>query len=277
MINNVKTLTQLNVDVSQLKSQSVIKVYWNCDNCGIEKIKPYRDCINNTGLCSKCNSKKQGHYMGNAFGKTQPLKGKCLYCDISIRSQHITCSKHRKQHLASIYSGKNNPAYVGRCDIRCVCGNKKSFKAKLCRGCSFASGARSGENNGRWVKDRGKIVAARIARTLLSNTLKTTNQKKNGKTVQMLGYSFDELKLHLEAQFEPWMNWDNRGIGKNQWSIDHIIPVTILIKNGITDPQIINALWNLRPLLTSTNIKRSNVVDADALKLAKTNLGIEIN
>lgn len=39
----------------------------------------------------------------------------------------------------------------------------------------------------------------------------------------------------------------------------------------------IKVYWNLRPPLTSTNIKRSNVVDADALKLAKTNLGIEIN
>lgn len=276
MINRDKTLKQLNIDVSVLKRQSIVKVYWNCDSCGLEKIKPYRDCTNNTGLCRKCNSIKRGHEMGNNFGKVQQMQGQCLYCDTPIRSQHVTCVFHRKAHLKKIYSGSNNPAYVGRCDIKCTCGNKKSVKAKQCRQCSFESGQRSGSNNGRWIKDRGKLRSAKIARTVLSNTLKSLGLKKNGRTAKILGYTFNELKEHIEAQFEPWMNWSNYGIRSDQWSVDHIIPVAVLIKHNITDPSIINALWNLRPLETAVNIRRSNSVDEFAKSLASQKLNLNL-
>jgi len=41
--------------------------------------------------------------------------------------------------------------------------------------------------------------------------------------VQDLGCTIDELKLYLEAQFEPWMTWDNYGY--YGWHIDHIKPL----------------------------------------------------
>jgi hypothetical protein len=274
MILYEKTLIELSIDCLKLKPQSVKKVYWQCDKCNLERLKPYRDCINNSGLCFKCNSIKNATAMGNKFGKTQKMQGKCLYCETEIRSQHVTCKKHRKEHLTKIRSGSNNPAWKGTNE--CRCGQKKSTGARMCRNCSFISGERSGSNNGRWVKDRGHILSAKIARTLLSNTLKTLGIKKNGITIKLLGYTFNDLKHHLESKFEPWMNWGNRGIAKNKWSIDHIIPVSVLIKNGINDPKVINALWNLRPLKTETNIKRSNTVDKDAIDLAKLKLNLDI-
>lgn len=146
----------------------------------------------------------------------------------------------------------------------------------MCRTCSFKSGQRSGPNNGRWEKDRGRILSAKIARTLLSNTLKTVNQKKNGRTAKMLGYTFDDLKRHIENQFQPWMSWENRGSREGEWSIDHIIPVTAMVKHGITDPSIINALWNLRPLCIRENIIKSDSIDDTARLLAKEKLNIEL-
>jgi hypothetical protein len=276
MIDADKTFQLLSIDISKLKSQSVVKVYWRCDSCNAEKLKPYRDCINGKGLCSRCSSVKNATMMGNRFGKTQVLQGKCAYCDTRIRSQHVACSEHREYHLKQLFSGSKNPAYVGRCDAKCTCGNKKSFEAEMCRTCSFKSGRRSGANNGRWIEDRGRLISAKIARALLSNTLKSVGLKKNGRTAKMLGYTFEELKIHIETQFEPWMNWQNRGIGKNMWSIDHIIPVTVLLKLGIKDPSIINALWNLRPLSTEENIKRSNNIDKLAKTVAKEHLSIDL-
>lgn len=107
--------------------------------------------------------------------------------------------------------------------------------------------------------------------------MKSLGLKKNGRTVKMLGYSFRELKQHIETQFEPWMNWSNRGISRGKWSIDHIIPVTVLIKHNITDPSIINALWNLRPLESITNIRRSNSIDDAARILATEKLGLDLS
>lgn len=266
MIDFQKTLHMLSIDCSKLKPQSAKKVYWRCDNCGIEKLKQYRDCIKSTGLCLKCNGKQQATIMGNKFGKKQQKQGKCLYCSLPINSNLITCTEHRKQHLSNIKSGKNNPAWTGA--SQCACGKRKSSKAVSCRECSFASGRRSGKNNGRWIEDRGMIVSARIARTMLNNTMKSLGKKKNAKTPKIIGYSFKELKEYIESKFEPWMNWNNYGSAPDQWSIDHIIPVSVLIKNGIKDPAIINALWNLRPIRTSHNIKKSNSIDLLAKTLA---------
>ena len=56
------------------------------------------------------------------------------------------------------------------------------------------------------------------------------NFKKNKRTKDILGCSFEDFKIYLENKFEPWMSWDNRGLynGNLQygWDIDHIIPIS---------------------------------------------------
>lgn len=50
------------------------------------------------------------------------------------------------------------------------------------------------------------------------------------------------------------MNWSNRG----EWHLDHKKPVSRFIKQGITDPSIINALSNLQPLWAHENLSKGN-------------------
>ena len=45
---------------------------------------------------------------------------------------------------------------------------------------------------------------------------------KVGSAVNDLGCSIEELKTHLESQFQSGMSWDNWGIGPGTWQIDHI-------------------------------------------------------
>jgi len=49
-------------------------------------------------------------------------------------------------------------------------------------------------------------------RNLIYNSFYYNGYSKNSKTEELLGCSFEELKQHLESKFEPWMNWDNRGL-----------------------------------------------------------------
>ena len=51
-----------------------------------------------------------------------------------------------------------------------------------------------------------------------------------------LGYSAEQLKCHIESQFEPWMNWENHGNyskDKQTWQIDHIIPLKYRNDDGV--------------------------------------------
>ena len=78
----------------------------------------------------------------------------------------------------------------------------------------------------------------------------------NGKSSQ-LNYNFEQLKKRIEMQFKDGMSWSNHG----EWHIDHIIPVSELIRCGVTDPAKINALENLRPMWAKDNISKGDRFD----------------
>jgi hypothetical protein len=71
----------------------------------------------------------------------------------------------------------------------------------------------------------------------------------------LLGYTFDALKRHLERKFLPGMSWDNMG----EWHIDHIIPVTAFNFTSVDDADFKRcfALTNLRPMWAEDNMRKS--------------------
>lgn len=76
--------------------------------------------------------------------------------------------------------------------------------------------------------------------------------KKHGrKSFDVLGYTVEELRAHLERQFLPGMSWDNMG----KWHIDHIVPLASFSFTGPEDPEVRRAwaLTNLRPLWAHDN------------------------
>jgi hypothetical protein len=75
-----------------------------------------------------------------------------------------------------------------------------------------------------------------------------------GKCEEILGYTYRELHDHIESLFKPGMSWSNRG----EWHIDHIIPVSLLLEYGVTDPAFINGLDNLQPLWAIENRIKGN-------------------
>ena len=79
---------------------------------------------------------------------------------------------------------------------------------------------------------------------------------KNGRHWEdLVGYTLDELKKHLEKQFTDGMNWDNYGF----WHLDHRIPLSAF---NFTKPKHIGfkiawALENLQPLWAEENMSKN--------------------
>jgi len=90
--------------------------------------------------------------------------------------------------------------------------------------------------------------------SLIRFHIKNKNSKK---TFDLVGYSLDELKLHLEKRFTKEMSWANYG---SYWHIDHIIPASFFKCDNIHDPQFKKCwgLSNLQPLEAGENIRKSN-------------------
>jgi hypothetical protein len=91
-------------------------------------------------------------------------------------------------------------------------------------------------------------------RRVLQNTLSRIGAKKSNSTIEMLGYSANDLKTHLENLFMENMSWENYG----EWHIDHKIPVSKFDKE--TPMNIVNGLDNLQPLWAFDNLSKGNKI-----------------
>lgn len=69
----------------------------------------------------------------------------------------------------------------------------------------------------------------------------------------LVDFTFDELKEHIEKQFTPEMSWSNRG---SYWELDHIIPVNTFNLQDKAEFKICWSLANLRPLEKIANRRR---------------------
>lgn len=172
-----------------------------------------------------------------------------------IRVTQSQYSRGRHCNSCLVKQPIENFLMVGRGETRrratCItCHNKESKKWRennLEKARENVS--RSAKNNpetSREMKRRARIRSpeAFAARDMLKRIMRQTGERKASRTSEMLGYSSKELREHIESQFSTGMSWENWG----EWHIDHIIPVSVMVKAGEKDPAVINALVNLQPM-----------------------------
>lgn len=106
-------------------------------------------------------------------------------------------------------------------------------------------------------KKRMLVASNRIHRNIGNAIRESLNGKKAGVSWQVLvGYTLDDLRIHLQKQFSVGMGWGN--YGPTGWHIDHITPQSSFHIDtaecaGLSDCW---ALSNLRPLWAKENIAK---------------------
>ena len=110
------------------------------------------------------------------------------------------------------------------------------------------------DQNDRYHTDVNRKISTCL-RSRLNKAL--SGNVKSKSTMKLIGCSIDDLRKHLESQFESWMNWDNHGMydpNNRTWHIDHIIAMA---KFDLSDPQQQEDACNytnLKPLLAENNL-----------------------
>ena len=104
-------------------------------------------------------------------------------------------------------------------------------------------------------------------RSLIIASIKRDGYKKDSRTYEILGCSYEYFKEYIESFFiedRAWMNWDNYGnpvdgiVEPNKtWDIDHIIPLSSF--NTEQELLELNHYTNLQPLCSYYNrfVKRN--------------------
>jgi len=112
------------------------------------------------------------------------------------------------------------------------------------------------QNSVEYTRNRRQNDIEYRLRHVVSNAVwyAVTGQRgsKGGSTFDELPYSAEQLKEHLENQFDDKMNWENYG---SYWHIDHIYPHSKLPYDSLKHPnfRMAWALSNLRPLEAKEN------------------------
>lgn len=116
-----------------------------------------------------------------------------------------------------------------------------------------------------YARKRRKDPIFRLDASFSAQLRNALGQNKGGrKWEDLVGYTLDDLKNHLESLFEPWMNFENHGRyelnGPKKWNIDHIIPKAWFNYASYDDPEFKEcwALSNLQPKEALDNIIKSN-------------------
>lgn len=107
----------------------------------------------------------------------------------------------------------------------------------------------------RRAEDPKYRLAART-RTAVYTCLKEANVAKYRSTFTILGYTIEELMVHLEKQFTEGMTWDNYG----EWHVDHKIPMASF-NFETTEDREFKLCWcldNLQPLWGPDNLSKGS-------------------
>ena len=83
--------------------------------------------------------------------------------------------------------------------------------------------------------------------------------KENRHWEELVGYTVEHLKRHIEKLFKPGMTWDNYG---KVWHIDHKIPIAVFNfeKPEDIDFRLCWSLKNLQPLEAKKNILKRDKI-----------------
>jgi hypothetical protein len=207
----------------------------------------------NNKICKKCNINKDL----SSFYK----------CKTNIDGYENSCKDCRNKQINT--SAKNNPERVKKAAKKWRNNNKEYNKKRglLWRKANPDKVKEANVNfnikNPDYKKNyeinrRKENPLYKLKHNILSclyTQLKRGNYTKKSRTYQILTCSFEELKLYIELQWEPWMNWKNHGLYNGElnygWDIDHIIP-TSSAKNEIDFLKLWN-FTNLKPLCSKIN------------------------
>jgi hypothetical protein len=104
-----------------------------------------------------------------------------------------------------------------------------------------------------WAAENYKTNINYKLRVLLRGRLRSFVSRSKGiRSHELFGCSVDQLRQHLETQFEAGMTWENHG----DWHIDHIRPLSSF---DLSDPDQIKAashFSNLQPLWAAENMAK---------------------
>jgi len=202
-----------------------------CTKCNIVKSlssfgKKERGKFGRTSICTGCNRiRSKKYYRDNRESELKRASKNRESLDWKLYSKEYRArNKKRLSRLREIWV-KNNP--------------EKIRKYRLTK-----------------YQKRDRLRDSTSA--MMNHSLKRVGSSKSGsKLFEIVDYTLDDLKSHLESQFTEDMDWENYG---SFWHVDHIRPIASFTYSSTVDEdfKICWSLDNLQPLPAIENYRKGS-------------------
>ena len=192
--------------------------------------------------CSTCGDWLPLESFTTARSRWDLLSNRCKNCEHTY--QNLGYVKSRAKNWFKEYR-KTNPEYFIRYNKEYREKNKEKVnKQNRCNGYL------------RYHTKQKYNVSYILNRTMKDGIWSSLKGSKRGrKWTSLVPYTVNDLKRHLERQFQEGMSWDNYGKGKGKWNIDHKRSISSF-RITDTDSAEFKECWslnNLRPLWSLEN------------------------
>lgn len=191
--------------------------------------------LTSTGQCMACNRMWQGNYFA-ADPEAHRAKKRARYARDPEKGR-VSCARYYAENREQLNEQKR---------------------------------AYNHENLPRWreieARHRVEDLSFRLQKTIRARILSALKRgSKCSSSMELLGCSIEEAKIHIEKQFVDGMSWDNWG---KLWHLDHRIAIGLF---NLLEPSGQHAAFhytNLQPL-SVTDHRRKSVADRKAILAAR--------
>jgi len=203
--------------------------------------------------CPKCESLLERECFGKNKARHDGIGAICKECHKAARRRRLQTEEGKGKYRAYVakYREENKEKY-------------NAYQREWGKNNRDKRREYSRDLNREWMREARKDPVFRMRCNVsrqIGHAIKRVNGSKRGQSVMKhLPYTQEQLKEHLENQFDSKMTWENYG---TYWHIDHIYPQSLLPYDSLEHPNFQKcwALENLRPLEAKANIKKGNKVD----------------
>jgi len=210
------------------------------------------NCMFNTKKCSKCQKIQDiCHFTKNKRFK-DGYSHYCKTCKHQADSETYLRHKIQRKEYMKTYKIKNKDKLRIKASNYYI-KNKIKIKTYQLTMRDNINKIRRIYRKNRYLSDLDFQIKSNL-RSRISIALK--NNQKNGKTLELLGCTIEQLKQHLTSKFQNKMTWKN--YGRRGWHIDHKIPCDSFDLNDPKQQKKCFHYTNLQPLWWKDNLKKSN-------------------
>ena len=198
-----------------------------------------------TKICRKCKIEKSVECYNKQKSKKDGMYSHCRTCDSQAKKQYRQEYKE-KVKVTRKQNYQENKEKVKEYNKQYYQENKKKVIERAIE----------------YIKEKLKInpkfkLDHNMSRAICQSLKQKGLSKREIGWEKAVGYTKEQLKEHLEKQFDDKMTWENQG---TYWHVDHIKPKSLFEYDSIDHPEFKKcwSLDNLQPLEAKENIRKSN-------------------